>query len=62
MTAIAPAPAIAGFVSSLIFSLLGLWLIKLIVHRQKLRWFAAYCFVAGALSVAYLVAYPPELG
>jgi undecaprenyl-diphosphatase len=61
MTAIDPAPAIAGFVSSLIFSLFGLWLIKLIVYRQKLRWFAVYCFVAGAATIAYFVAYPPVL-
>jgi undecaprenyl-diphosphatase len=62
MTAISPAPAIAGFVSSLLFSLLGLWFIKLIVHKQKLRWFAVYCAIAGVLSLGYFIARPPDMG
>jgi len=61
MTSIDAAPAVAGFISSLAFSLLGLWFIKLIVHKQKLRWFAVYCAVAGAFSIGYFIAFPPEM-
>ncbi len=50
------APALAGFASSLGFSLLGLWLVKLVVARQKLRWFSAYCALAGVAALVYLVA------
>jgi undecaprenyl-diphosphatase len=53
------APATAGFVASLIFSLIGLWGIKLVVHRQKLRWFAAYCAVAGVAALVYFIISPP---
>ena len=53
------APAAAGFVASLVFSLIGLWGIKLVVHKQKLRWFAAYCAVAGIAAFAYFLISPP---
>jgi undecaprenyl-diphosphatase len=57
---IAPAPAIAGFVASLVFSLIGLWAVKLVVNREKLRWFAVYCAVAGCAALAYFAAFPPS--
>lgn len=50
------APAIAGFASSLIFSLLGLWLIKLVVAKEKLRWFSVYCAAAGIVALTVLIA------
>lgn len=53
------APAAAGFIASLVFSLIGLWGIKLVVDRQKLRWFAAYCAVAGVAAFGYFLASPP---
>ncbi|MBZ0137112.1 MAG: undecaprenyl-diphosphate phosphatase [Planctomycetes bacterium] len=53
------APAAAGFIASLIFSLIGLWGIRLVVHKQKLRWFAAYCAVAGVAAFGYLLISPP---
>lgn len=52
------APAAAGFLSSLAFSLLGLWLIKLVVAREKLRWFSVYCAVAGVAALVFLLAFP----
>ena len=54
------APAIAGFLASLIFSLIGLWGIKLVVAREKLRWFAVYCAVAGTAALGYFIAFPPS--
>jgi undecaprenyl-diphosphatase len=56
---IEPVTATAGFVSSVAFSLVGLWLVKLIVAKEKLRWFAVYCAVAGLAALGYLIAYPP---
>lgn len=53
------APATAGFLASLVFSLIGLWGIKLVVKKEKLRWFAAYCGIAGITALAYFVAFPP---
>jgi undecaprenyl-diphosphatase len=50
------APAIAGFASSLVFSLLGLWLVKLVVARKKLRWFSVYCALAGVAALTWLIA------
>ncbi|MDC1142636.1 undecaprenyl-diphosphate phosphatase [Planctomycetota bacterium] len=47
------APAVAGFASSLIFSLLGLWGIKFVVEKNKLRYFAAYCAVAGVAAICW---------
>ena len=47
-------PAIAGFIASLVFSLLGLWGIKLVVARSKLRWFAVYCLFAGCGTLCWL--------
>lgn len=49
------APAIGGFASSLVFSLVGLLALKLVVARQKLRWFAAYCALAGVAALAWLM-------
>lgn len=49
-------PALAGFGSSLVFSLVGLLALKLVVAKQKLRWFAAYCAVAGVTALIWLVA------
>jgi undecaprenyl-diphosphatase len=48
------APAIAGFASSLVFSLIGLGAVKLVVARRKLRWFAAYCGLAGCAALVWL--------
>jgi undecaprenyl-diphosphatase len=56
---IAPAPGIAGFVASLLFSLIGLWAVKLIVQREKLRWFAVYCAVAGLSALVFFLCFPP---
>ncbi|MBK9975502.1 MAG: undecaprenyl-diphosphate phosphatase [Planctomycetes bacterium] len=50
------APAISGFASSLVFSLIGLTTLKLVVGRQKLRWFAAYCAVVGVVALVWLFA------
>jgi undecaprenyl-diphosphatase len=47
------APAAAGFISSLVFSLLGLWGIKFVVEKNKLRYFAAYCTVAGVSALCW---------
>ena len=55
------APAMAGFVASLVFSLIGLWGIKLVVQKEKLRWFAAYCAVVGVCALGYFLAYPPHV-
>lgn len=49
-----PAPAVAGFISSLIFSLLGLWGITLVVQKSKLRYFSAYCGFAGVMALLWL--------
>ncbi|MCC6150240.1 MAG: undecaprenyl-diphosphate phosphatase [Planctomycetes bacterium] len=49
-----PLPMIAGFVSSLVFSIIGLTAIKLIVNKGKLRYFAVYCAVAGVTALAWL--------
>ena len=54
------APATAGFVASLVFSLIGLWGIKLVVDKEKLRWFAAYCAVVGVAAFGYFLAFPPS--
>ena len=47
------APAVAGFGSSLVFSLLGLWGIKFVVEKNKLRYFAVYCAVAGVAALSW---------
>lgn len=52
------APAIAGFVTSLVFSLIGLSLVKLVVAKRKLRWFSAYTAAAGAAALIYLLVFP----
>lgn len=49
-----PTPMIAGFVSSLVFSLVGLSAIKLIVNKGKLRYFAIYCALAGVVALTWL--------
>jgi undecaprenyl-diphosphatase len=56
---IEPAPAAAGFIASLVFSLIGLAGIKLVVQKEKLRWFGVYCAIAGVAALAYLLAFPP---
>lgn len=53
------APAAAGFIASLIFSLIGLAGIKFVVHKRKLRWFAAYCAVAGIAALGWFLLNPP---
>lgn len=53
------APAIAGFAASLVFSLIGLSLVKLVVAKRKLRWFSAYCAIAGVAALMYFLAFPP---
>jgi undecaprenyl-diphosphatase len=47
-------PALAGFASSVVFSLVGLLALRLVVARQKLRWFAAYCALAGVAALVWL--------
>lgn len=48
------APALAGFGSSVVFSLIGLMTLKLVVAKQKLRWFSAYCALAGVAALVWL--------
>lgn len=50
-----PAPMVAGFVSSLVFSLIGLSAIKLVVNKGKLRYFAMYCAIAGVVAITWLL-------
>lgn len=50
----APGPAIGGFASSLVFSLIGLLAVRLVVARRKLRWFGVYCALAGVAALAWL--------
>jgi len=47
-------PAIGGFAASLVFSLIGLMTLKLVVAKQKLRWFSAYCALAGVAALVWL--------
>ncbi|MCA8910394.1 MAG: undecaprenyl-diphosphate phosphatase [Planctomycetes bacterium] len=54
-----PAPAIAGFLASLVFSLIGLAGIKLVVEKEKLKWFGVYTAIAGVAALIYFVLYPP---
>jgi len=54
-----PAPAAAGFLASLVFSLVGLAGIKLVVQKEKLRWFGIYCAIAGVAALGYFIAFPP---
>lgn len=56
---IEPAPAIAGFLASLVFSLIGLAGIKLVVQKEKLKWFGVYTAIAGVSALVYLIAFPP---
>jgi undecaprenyl-diphosphatase len=49
-----PAPAIAGFVASLLFSLVGLMAVKYFVIKGKLRYFAIYCAVVGVTALVWL--------
>lgn len=49
-----PMPMVAGFLSSLVFSLIGLTAIKLIVNKGKLRYFAVYCACVGVASLVWL--------
>lgn len=53
---IEPVAGACGFVSSLVFSLLGLWAVKLVVMKGKLRWFAVYCLVVGVAALVWLTA------
>ncbi|MCC6572880.1 MAG: undecaprenyl-diphosphate phosphatase [Planctomycetes bacterium] len=52
---IEPVTGICGFVSSFVFSLFGLWAVRLVVLKGKLRWFAAYCLVLGVGALVYLL-------
>ncbi len=49
-----PGPAIAAFVSSLVFSLIGLFAIRLVVAKAKLHWFAIYTFIVGVTGLIWL--------
>jgi undecaprenyl-diphosphatase len=49
-----PVPMIAGFLASLVFSLLGLMAIKLVVNKGKLRYFAVYCACVGVAALVWL--------
>lgn len=47
------APVTAGFVSSLVFSLIGLAGIRFVVRERKLKWFAAYCALVGTVGLIW---------
>lgn len=57
---IEPAPAAAGFIASLVFSLIGLAGIKLVVEKEKLRWFGVYTAIAGVAALGYFMVFPPN--
>lgn len=52
---IEPVTGACGLLSSFVFSLLGLWAVKLVVQRGKLRWFAGYCALMGVATFLWLV-------
>lgn len=54
ISALDPAPAAAGFSASLVFSLLGLSLVKMVVAKSRLRWFSLYCALAGVAALLWL--------
>lgn len=49
-----PLPVLAGFLASLVFSIVGLTAIRFIVAKSKLRWFSAYCALAGVAALTWL--------
>lgn len=51
-----PAPSLIGFASSLVFSLLGLFCVKYVVAKRKLRWFAGYTFLLALVTAVLLIA------
>jgi undecaprenyl-diphosphatase len=45
----------AGFIAAFISGLFAIrWMIKL-VEKSRLKWFAYYCFLAGALSIGFVL-------
>jgi undecaprenyl-diphosphatase len=44
-------PLAAGFAASLVVSVASLWLLTVVVRRKCLKWFALYCYLAGAAVV-----------
>lgn len=55
ITEIPAGPALAAFVSSLVFSLVGLTLLRLVVKGRKLGWFALYTALAGTTALIWLL-------
>jgi len=49
-----PVSAVTAFLSSLVFSLLGIWAIKAIVAKAKFGWFAVYTGCAGVVGLVWL--------
>jgi undecaprenyl-diphosphatase len=50
-----PVPAVSAFLSSLIFSLLGIWAIKAVVAKAKFGVFAVYTATVGVAGLVWLV-------
>ncbi|MCX5712012.1 MAG: undecaprenyl-diphosphate phosphatase [Candidatus Omnitrophica bacterium] len=44
----------AGFVSSFIFGVIALWLLRSILKGGKFYYFAYYCFIAGLLTLIFV--------
>ncbi|MHC4871358.1 MAG: undecaprenyl-diphosphate phosphatase [Planctomycetota bacterium] len=52
-TSIPIGPSIAGFISALISGTIALKLLTLVVLKNKLKYFAAYCAIAGTGGIIY---------
>lgn len=50
-----PIPALAAFLSSLVFSLLGIWAIKAVVAKAKFGVFALYTALVGTTGLVWLL-------
>lgn len=48
------APALAAFLSSLAFSMVGLFAVRAVVRRSKLGWFGVYTAAAGIVGLVWL--------
>jgi undecaprenyl-diphosphatase len=48
-------PYLAGTIASLITGLLCIHLLLGVIRRQKLHWFALYCWIAGGLGLVFLL-------
>lgn len=45
---------IVGFASAAISGYVAIWLVMGFVQQRRLKWFAAYCIIAGALALLFL--------